>query len=107
MGMGKTIKDKILFILPPVILAIVTLIWYFVPDGRWYHYRDEWEFLPLLICHLIMPVYYFVRLIIATVMQIKKDTRSTSNIFYTAASAILCFLCVGGLFTFLIFTSGM
>lgn len=107
MGMGKTINDKIKFILPPVILVIVTLIWYFVPDGRWYHYRDEWQFLPLLIGHLIMPVYYFVRLIIATVMQIKKDTRSSDNIFYIAASAVLCFLCVGGLFTFLIYTSGL
>ncbi len=105
--MEKTIKDKILFVLPPVILAVVTLIWYCIPDGRWYYYRNEWEFLPLLICHMIMPVYYLVRLIIAVVMQIKVDTRSAFNVFCLVASGILCFLCAGGLLVFLIFTSGM
>ncbi|MCR5129085.1 MAG: hypothetical protein K6B69_13400 [Lachnospiraceae bacterium] len=104
--MGKTVKDKIIFILPPVILAIVTFIWYFAVDGRWYQYRQEWAFGPLLVAHLIMPVYYFVRLIIAAIMQIKADTRSLSNIFYIVASVVLCFFGVGGLFLFLVFTSG-
>ena len=56
--MEKSIKDKILFVLPPFVLALLAIIWYVRADGRWYTYRSEWEFLPLLACHLVMPLYF-------------------------------------------------
>ena len=105
--MEKSLKKKILFLLPPFILALLTLIWLFYENGRWYTYRNEWEFLPLVICHVIMPLYYFIRLIIATIKQINVSTRSRDNIFYIIASAILWLGCGLGLFIFMIFTSGM
>ncbi|SNU09786.1 hypothetical protein SAMN06297422_13027 [Lachnospiraceae bacterium] len=104
--MEKSIRDKILFILPPIVLALLTIIWYVRADGRWYSYRSEWEFLPLLACHLIMPLYYLVRLIIAIVKQIDVSTRSSENTFYIVASAILWLGCGFGVLVFLIFTSG-
>ncbi len=105
--MEESIKKKILFVLPPFVLALLTIIWYVRADGRWYTYRDEWEFLPLFICHIIMPFYYFVRLIIATVKQINVSNRSSDNIFYIVASAILWLACGFGFIIFGIFTSGM
>ncbi len=105
--MEKNIRDKILFIIPPIILAVLTLIWYFCKDGRWYSYKEEWEYLPLLACHAIMPVYYFIRLIIAVVKQINASTRSSSNIFYIVDSAVLWIGCSFGLIVFFIFTSGV
>ena len=105
--MEKSIRDKILFILPPIVLALLTIIWYVRADGRWYSYRSEWEFLPLLACHLIMPLYYLVRLIIAIVKQIDVSTRSSENTFYIVASAILWLGCGFGVLVFLIFTSGL
>ncbi|MBR6404289.1 MAG: hypothetical protein IKS48_12980 [Eubacterium sp.] len=54
-----------------------------------------------------MPIYYLVRLIIATIKQINVNTRSRDNIFYIIASAILWIGCGFGLFIFMIFTSGM
>ena len=105
--MEKSIKDKIIFVLPPFVLTLLTIIWYVWADGRWYTYRSEWEYLPLLACHLIMPLYYLVRLIIAIVKQINVSTRSSENIFYIVASAILWLVCGFGLFVFLIFTSGL
>ena len=104
--MEKRLKEKITFILPPFILALLTIIWYVRADGRWYTYREEWEFLPLLLCHVIMPIYYLVRLIIATIKQINVSTRSNENIFYIVASAVLWILCGFGFFVFVIFTSG-
>ena len=105
--MEKSIKKKILFVLPPIILTALTLIWYFKEDGRWYDYHNEWECLPLLICHMLMPLFYFVWIIIATVRQINKSTRSNDNIFYLVASIILWLSCGVGLFFFIVFTSGM
>ena len=94
--MEKSIKDKIIFVLPPFVLALLTIIWYVWADGRWYTYRSEWEYLPLLACHFIMPLYYLVRLIIAIVKQINVSTRSSENIFYIVASAILWLVCKCG-----------
>ena len=105
--MEKSIRNKIIFVAPPIVLTILTLIWYFGKDGRWYSYREEWEFIPLLICHMIMPLFYFVSLIVATVRQINESTRSKSNIFYIVASAVLWLGCGFGYLIFIIFTSGM
>ncbi len=105
--MEKSIRNKILFVAPPIVLTILTLIWLFRKDGRWYTYRDEWEFIPLLICHIIMPLFYFVSLIVVTIRQINESTRSASNIYYIVASAILWLGGGFGFLLFIIFTSGM
>ncbi|SEQ97027.1 hypothetical protein SAMN02910369_02776 [Lachnospiraceae bacterium NE2001] len=105
--MKKSLIKKIVFILPPIVLALLTIIWYCWKDGRWYTYRNEWEFLPLFVCHLLMPLFYFVWIIIAAIRQINESTRSNDNIFYLVASIILWLSCGVGLFFFFIFTSGM
>jgi len=105
--MEKKKENKFLFFLPPIILTAVTLIWYFAEEGRWYTYRDEWAFTPLLVCHLLMPLYYFIRLIIAIIKQINVNTRSSTNVFHIVASIIMGFLCGIGILIFMIFTSGM
>lgn len=99
-------KKKIVFILPPIILVIVTLIWYFGEDGRWYYYRNELPFYPLFILHILMPVFYLVSFIVSVVRQIRRDTRSPSNLFYLITSAVLSIICFIGFVVFGIFTSG-
>jgi len=106
-NVGMKRKEKILFVAPPIILALLTCIWYFGTKGRWYHYREKLAYKPLLVCHLIMPLYYLVRLIIASVKQSNVNTRSSSNVFCIVVSIILCLLCIVGLFVFLVFTSGV
>ena len=99
-------KNKIKFILPPIILAIVTLIWYLCPGGRWYYYRNELPFYPLFILHILMPVFYAAAFIVSVVRQIRRDTRSSSNLFYLISSAVLSIVCFIGFVVFGIFTSG-
>ncbi len=99
-------KKKILFILPPIILAIVSLIWYFGEEGRWYDYRDEVMFMPLMILHVALPIFYLIALIVSIVRQIRRDTRSSSNLFYLISSAVLSIVCFIGFVVFCIFTSG-
>ena len=100
-------KKKICFILPPVILAVTTLVWLFYKEGRWYTYRNELPFYPLMALHFLLPVFYNIAFIVSIIRQIRKGTRSRSNIVYIIASAVLTVLCYIGAFFFLAFTSGM
>ncbi len=105
--MKKETRNKILFFIPPVLLAVITWLWLFLVDGRWYSYRQEWPFLPLLILHLLFPLFYFIMFIVMIIKHINKNTRSRSNIFYIVSSIILSIACIVGLLTFLVFTSGL
>ena len=100
-------KKKILFFVPPVILAVITFIWLFYKDGRWYYYRQEWPFGPLLLMHFLLPLFYIITLIVMIIRHINKDKRSTSDVFYIVSSIVLTVVCFVGLVSFLIFTSGM
>ena len=106
MKINKTVK-KILFIISPLILAILTWIWLFYEDGRWYQYRQEWPWGPLLVLHLLFPVFYLVMFIVRLVRHCNKNTRTDSDIFYIVSSIILSFMCFVGMLVFLIMTSGM
>ena len=99
-------KNKILFLIPPVILAVITLIWLFYKDGRWYYYHQEWQWGPLFVMHLLFPLFYFVVFIVRIIRHVSKDKRSSSDGFYIASSIAMTVLCFVGLLTFLIFTSG-
>ena len=98
---------KVLFIISPVILAIVTCIWLFYEDGRWYSYRQEWPWGPLLVMHVLFPLFYLVVLIVMIIKHINQNTRSDSDIFYIISSIVMNAACFIGLLVFLIFTSGM
>ena len=104
--MKKETKNKILFILSPVILAIITCIWLFYKDDRWYTYKQEWPFIPLLCMHLLFPLFYVIMFIVRLIRHINRNTRSDSDIFYIVSSIILTVICGVGLLVFLIFTSG-
>lgn len=99
-------KNKILFIVPPVILAVITIIWLFCEDGRWYSYRQEWPWGPLFVLHLLFPLFYFVMLIVRIIRHINRDKRSSSDVFYIVSSIVMTIVCFVGLLSFLIFTSG-
>ena len=99
-------KNKILFFVPPVILAVITMIWLFYEDGRWYTYRLEWPFEPLLMLHFLFPLFYFVILVVRIIWHISKNKRSSSDIFYIVSSIVMTVVCFVGLLSFLIFTSG-
>lgn len=99
-------KNKILFIVPPVILAVITLIWLFYDSTRWYTYRQEWLWGPLFVMHLLFPLFYIVMLVVMIVRHIRKDTRASSDVFYIVSSIVMSVACFIGLLTFLIFTSG-
>ena len=104
--MKKETGNKLLFILSPVILAVITCIWLFYKDDRWYYYKQEWPFTPLLVLHFLFPLFYFVMFIVKIIRHINKNTRNDSDIFYIVSSIILTFVCGVGLLVFLIFTSG-
>ena len=99
-------KKKFAFLSPSIILAALTLLWLFYKNGRWYTYREEWPFLPLLILHLAQPLYYLISCIMAIIRHFTKSGRQVSYGFYIVASAIMIFVSTIGLFVFLIFTSG-
>ena len=100
-------RKKILFILAPTVLAAITSIWLFYKDGRWYTYRDEWPFGPLLVLHLLFPLFYLSVLVVTTMRHVNKKTREKTDVFYTVSSIIMTVVCCLGLLAFLIFTSGM
>lgn len=104
--MKKETRNKLLFLLPPVLLAVITWIWLFYSNDRWYSYKQEWPFMPLLIMHLLFPLFYPVMLIVRIIRHINKNTRSDSDVFYIVSSIIMTILCGVGLLAFLIFTSG-
>ena len=97
-------KNKIGFILPPIILAIVTVIWYFCRDGRWYGYRDEVLFAPLRLIHIALPLFYLIAMIVNIVSPKEK---SPHKIFYIIASIVLMSGSFIGALVFLIMTSGL
>ena len=99
-------KKKVLFVMPPVILAAVTLIWLFYKDGRWYYYHQEWQWTPLFVLHLLLPIFYLVMLIVSIVRNAGRGKRESSGVFYIVASIVLMAACAVGLLVFLIFTSG-
>ena len=99
-------KKRIQFLIPPVILAVITLIWLFYKDGRWYSYRQEWPWGPLFVLHLLLPLFYLVALIVRRIRFFNKDKRSSSDAFYIVSSIVMSGLCFIGLLIFLIFTSG-
>ena len=101
------IIKKIGFVLPSVILTITTWIWLFYKDGRYYHYRNEPLFFPLVCLHLVIPIFYFVSMIVSIVRQINQETRSSSNLFYLIASILLWLFGIVGILSFMIITSGM
>lgn len=102
----NTTRKKILFIASPVLMAVITLIWLFYKDGRWYTYRQEWPWGPLFVMHLLFPLFYVASLIVTIIRHINKDKRSSSDVFYIVFSIIMSVVCFAGLLTFLIFTSG-
>ena len=106
MGKDQLRLKKVLFIIPPVILAVITFIWLFYKDGRWYSYRQEWPWMPLFFMHLLFPLFYFVMLIAGIIRYANKDKRSSSDVFYIVASIVMSVVCFIGLLAFLIFTSG-
>lgn len=99
-------KKKLLFFIPPFILAAITLIWLFYEDGRWYSYKQEWQWGPLFVMHLLFPVFYFVVFIVMIIRHVSKDKRASSDVFYIVSSITMSVLCFVGLLSFLIFTSG-
>ena len=99
-------KNKILFFLSPIVLALITCIWLFYKDGRWYSYRQEWLWLPLMLVHLLLPLFYLTVLIVRIIRHINKNKRSDSDIFYIISSIVMMIVCSIGWLTFLIFTSG-
>lgn len=100
-------KNKLLFFTPPVILAAITLIWLFYKSGRWYYYRQEWQWKPLFVMHLFLPLFYLITLIVSIVRLVQKDKRSSSGVFYLVSSILMSVICFGGLLLFVIFTSGV
>ncbi len=99
-------RNKILFLVSPVVLAIITLIWLFYDTTRWYTYKQEWQWGPLFVLHLLFPIFYLVALIVNIVRHANKNTRSSSDVFYIVSSIIMSVICFIGLLSFLIFTSG-
>ncbi|MCR5673154.1 MAG: hypothetical protein K6F87_05510 [Lachnospiraceae bacterium] len=99
-------KRKIMFLIPPAILAVITNIWLFYKDDRWYYYRQEWPFMPLLVMHFLFPLMYLAALIVMIIKHINKDKRTSSDVFYIISSIVMSVLCFAGLLLFLIFTSG-
>ena len=97
---------KVMFIISPIILAAITLIWLFYKDGRWYYYKQEWQFGPLLVLHLLFPLFYLVMLIVMIIKHANPNKRADSDIFYIISSIVMNVLCFFGLIFFLIFTSG-
>lgn len=103
----KKKKNKIMFFAAPVILAVITLIWLFYKDGRWYYYRQEWPYGPLLALHLLFPVFYLGVFVVRIIRHFNEYTRSSSDMFYIVSSVILSVICFGALLSFLVFTSGL
>ena len=99
-------KKKLFFVLSPVMLSAVTLIWLFYEDGRWYTYSQEWPWMPLFFAHLLFPLFYLTVFIVRLIRHINRNTRSDSDTFYIVSSIILSVVCFVGLFIFLVFTSG-
>ena len=99
-------SKKIKFFLPPIILAVITWIWLFYDKSRWYTYRTEWQFIPLLILHLLVPLFYLVTGFITVLRRINVNTRSNADVFYIVGSIAMFFVSLFGAFIFLIFTSG-
>ncbi len=99
-------RNKLFFILAPGILAVITWIWLFYENGRWYYYRQEWPFMPLLIIHLLLPLFYLVVFFVRIIRHISKDKRSDSDLFYIISSIVMTVVCSIGLLAYLIFTSG-
>lgn len=104
--MDNKIRNRIFFLLPPVILTVVTCIWYFYDSSRWYSYRQEFLWGPLLFLHVVFPLLYFVAGIVCVIKRIGSGEKKSPGIFYIVASFILTFCCFIGLVTFLLMTSG-
>ncbi len=100
-------KHKIIFLCPPIVLAIVTCTWLFYKDGRWYTYRQEWPWYPLLFLHLALPLFYLIAFIVVMIRHFNKAKRSSSDTFYIVTSIVMNVICCIGLLVFMIFTSGM
>ena len=94
------------FFMPPVVLTIITWIWYFCSSASWYTYQSDWAFKPLLILHLAMPVFYLVALVVAVIRKKALMGHKPSRVFYIVASIIMIFITLFGLLAFLVFTSG-
>ena len=100
-------KKKIGFVLPPIILAILTWIWLFYKDGRYYEYNNEFLFKPLFFLHFVLPIFYFIAMIVSIVRLINPATRTMSNVFYLITSIIFWLFGVVGLIAYFIITSGV
>ncbi len=100
-------KKKVLYLLPSVILAVITWIWLFYKDGRWYTYHLEWPCIPLMILHMLLPLFYAVMFVVWLIRHLNKKTRKESDIYYLLVSVGLTVACTIGLLAFLMFTSGM
>ncbi|MCR5702736.1 MAG: hypothetical protein K6G76_11410 [Lachnospiraceae bacterium] len=100
------VKNKILFVIPPFILAVITWIWLFYKDGRWYYYRKEWPWSILLCFHLLMILFYFISGIVVIVRQIV-ERKKASYVYYIVSSIILFVVCIIGFLAYAAFTSGM
>jgi hypothetical protein len=100
-------KNKILFFLSPIAVAMITWIWLFYKDDRWYYYRQEWPWLPLMLIHLLLPLFYLTVLIVRIIRHANKNKRSDSDIFYIISSIVMIIASTIGLLSFLIFTSGL
>ena len=55
----------------------------------------------------ILPLFYFVMMIVTIVRQINPSTRSSSNLYYMIASIAIWVFEIIGLLAFLVITSGM
>ena len=100
-------KKKIGFVLPPIILTILTWIWLFYKDGRYYEYNNEFLFLPLFFLHFALPIFYFIAMIVSIVRLTNPATRTMSNVFYLITSIIFWLFGVVGLIAYFIITSGV
>ncbi len=100
-------KKKIMFIAGPFILAIITAIWMFYKDGRWYYYRQEWEWLPLLVLYFLFPIFYLIAFLVSLIRVIRKEKSSSSDVFYIASSIIMSAVSIMAFILFFFFTSGI
>ena len=55
----------------------------------------------------ILPLFYFVMMIVTIVRQVNPSTRSSSNLYYMIASIEIWEFGIIGLLAFLLITSGM
>ena len=92
-------RKKIKFLLPEIALIVITLIWYFSFTDEWPHYGDSALYIPLLLWHLAMPLFYFVSLIVSIIRKADDDRR-----FFIVSSIVMLICSLLGFQLFILYT---